>query len=247
MTIRAMVAMSALVCAAARAQTPNDPSARLKGVLPGDVATRVLAVIAKARANGLSGDALENRALKFAAKGVNPASIERSVAEQEERMERVRDTLQAARGRKPSDDEVDAGADAMRKGVDGSKVSALAKSAPSGRSLAVPLYVIGSLVDRGLPSDEALARVLARLQLRASDRELESIADDASQASNGRGNKPAETGRELAETKRPGSAGGSGQSAGSAGGPPSGVPANGGKPAVPPGQTKKPDVPPKRP
>jgi hypothetical protein len=250
LNIRAIVALSAVLCSAARAQTPNDPSARLKEVLPADVAARVLAVIAKARAHGLSGDALENRALKFAAKGVNPSLIDRSVADQEERMERVRDTLQAARGRKPSDDEVDAGAEAIRKGVDGSKVSALAKSAPSGRSLAVPLYVIGSLVDRGLPSDEALARVLARLQLRASDRDLESMSDDVSQASNGRGNKPAETGRELAETKRPGSAGGAGQSGGSGGGPPAGVPANGGagaKPTTPPGQGKKPDTPPKRP
>src|SRR5215831_12200813 len=195
LNIRAMVALSALLCSVAHAQTPNDPSARLKEVLPADVAAHVLAVIERARTHGLSGDALENRALKFAAKGVNPSLIERSVADQEERMERVRDTLQAARGRKPLDDEVDAGAEAMRKGVDGSKVSALARSAPSGRSLAVPLYVIGSLVDRGLPSDQALARVLARLQLRASDRDLESMSDDVS--SNGRGNKPAETGREI--------------------------------------------------
>jgi hypothetical protein len=232
-----------------RAQaSASDPSARLKEVLPADVAARVLAVIAKARAHGLSGDALENRALKFAAKGVNPAAIERSVAEQEDRMERVRDTLQRARGRKPSDDEVDAGAEAMRKGVDGSKVSALAKSAPADRSLAVPLYVVGSLVDRGLPSDSALARVQARLRLRASDRELESIPGDVPpQAANGRGDKPAETGRALAETKRPGSAAGAGQNGGGAGGPPSSVPANGGagaKPTTPPGLGKKPNVPP---
>jgi hypothetical protein len=250
--IRIIGAAMALVggAAAVRAQaTPGDPSARLNQVLPADVATHVLAIIAKARAHGLSGDALENRALKFAAKGVAPASIERSVAEQEERMEHVRDTLQLARGRKPTDDEVDAGAEAMRKGVDGAKVSALAKSAPSGRSLAVPLYVIGSLVDRGLPSDSALARVEARLQLRASDRDLENMPNEVGPGNGnafGRGNKPAETGRELAETKRPGSAGGSGQNGGSGGGPPSGVPANGGagaKPTIPPGQAKKPDTP----
>jgi hypothetical protein len=234
-------ALIAVVAGAAigRAQaTPNDPSARLREVLPADVAARVLTVIATARSHGLSGDALENRALKFAAKGVAPMSIERSIAEQEERMERVRDTLQHARGHKPSDDEVDAGAEALRKGVDGSKVSALAKSAPAGRSLAVPLYVIGSLVDRGLPSDSALARVAARLRLRASDRDLESLTADVPQANAGRGNRPAETGRDLADTKR--------QNGGSAGGPPSGVPANGGanaKPTIPPGLAKKPDTP----
>ncbi len=252
-TFRTLCATVALVtgATAVRAQaTPADPSARLKDVLPGDVANRVLAVIAKARAHGLSGDALENRALKFAAKGVAPVSIERSIVDQEQRMESVRDALQHARGRKPTDDEIDAGAEAMRKGVDGSKVSALAKSAPSGRSLAVPLYVIGSLVDRGLPSDSALARVEARLQLRASDKDLESIPDDVPAQANGRGNRPAETGRELAETKRPGSAGGAGQNGGGAGGPPAGVPANGGagaKPTSPPGLGKKPNTPPKKP
>ena len=241
------------VAATVRAQaTTGDPSARLNEVLPADVAAHVLATIARAQAHGISGDALENRALKFAAKGVAPASIERSVAEQEERMERVRDTLQRARGRKPTDDEIEAGAEAMRKGVHGSAVSALARSAPSGRSLAVPLYVIGSLMDRGLPSDSALARVEARLQLRASDRELENMPNDlvpqnnGNGNGNGRGNRPAETGRDLAETKHPGSANGAGQDGGSGGGPPSGVPANGGKnakPTIPPGQAKKPDTP----
>lgn len=253
LNIRAMIAAIVLSAfgPAARAQaTPSDPSVRLKEVLPADVASRVLAVIAKARAHGLSGDALENRALKFAAKGVDPTSIERSVGEQEERMERVRDMLESARGRKPSDDEVEAGAEAMRKGVDVAKVSALARNAPSGRSLAVPLYVIGSLMDRGLPSDSALARVEARLRLRATDRDLEDLPSDLPEQSNGRGNRPAETGRDLAETKHPGSSGGAGQSGGSSGGPPSNVPANGGKgakPTTPPGQAKKPDTPPKKP
>jgi hypothetical protein len=233
----------ALVSATAiGAQTPaNDPSARLKQVLPPDVSARVLAVIAKAKSVDLPTEALENRALKFAAKGVKGDSIVKSVADQEGRMEGVRDTLQHARGHKPSGDEVEAGAEAVRKGVDGSKVSALAKSAPSGRSLAVPLFVIGSLVDRGLPSDEALARVEAKLKARASDRELESMPGELpSQANASHGNEPAETGRALADTKRPGAAAGAGQSGNSAGGPPAGVPANGGKAATPPGLGNKP-------
>ena len=55
------------------AQTPaKDPSARLREVLPADVAQRVLARIADARDHQLPAEALENRALKFAAKGVDP-------------------------------------------------------------------------------------------------------------------------------------------------------------------------------
>jgi len=246
--VLAFVTIALLGSATIVAQTPaNDPSARLKQVLPADVATHVLATIEKARSRDLPAEALENRALKFAARGVNPDSIEKSVDDQESRMEKVRDTLQSARGHKAAGDEIEAGAEAMRKGVDGGKVSALAKSAPSGRSLAVPLYVIGSLVDRGLPSDAALERVEQKLKARASDHDLEQMPGDLPAQSAGQGNKPAETGRDLAGTKRPGSAAGAGQNGGSAGGPPAGVPANGGagaKPTTPPGLGKKPTTPP---
>jgi hypothetical protein len=224
-----------LAAATASAQTPAfDPSARLREVLPADVAQKVLATIAAARAHELPAQALEQRALKFAAKGVEPKLIAKSIADQEDRMEKAKDALDDVR--KPSGDEIEAGAEALRQGVDGAAVSELAKSAPSGRSLAVPLFVIGSLVDRGLPSDEALAKVLARLQARASDRELETIADtNTSGAGNGQSNRPANTGRPV----NPGKPAGVGR--GSAG-PPAGVPANAGKgarPTIPPGKGKK--------
>ena len=111
----------------------------------------------------------------------------------------------------------------MRKGVDGKAVSELAKSAPSGRSLAVPLAVIGSLVDRGLPSDSALLRVQAKLQAKASDREIEELPGSVAQA-----HKPATTGQDLAATKRPATAG-----APTTTPRPTSVPANAGKPASP--------------
>jgi hypothetical protein len=216
----------------AAAQTPaKDPSARLKEVLPADVADRVLATIAQARARELPAAALEHRALKFAAKGVAPSDIEKSVSEQEERMVQAKAALQKTRSAKPTDDEVEAGAEAIRKGVDGAEVSALAKSAPSGRSLAVPLYVIGSLIDRGLPSDQALQKVQERLQARATDADLQALP---AQAVAGQSNKPAQTGRDLAATKRPAGAG----AGRAASGAPAGVPANAGaavRPTVPQG------------
>jgi hypothetical protein len=234
----------------AGAQTPaTDPSVRLKQVLPADVAEHVLAVIADARAHDLPAQALENRALKFAANGVDPKDIERSVIEHAKRMEKAQDALKNARSRRPDDDEIDAGAEAMRKGVDGAKVSELAKSAPSGRSLAVPLYVIGSLVDRGVPSDEALKRVLDRLQAKADDRDLEDLPRDLPpQAAAGQSHRPSETGQDLAATKRPGSAGSN--ASGKSGGPPTTVPGNAGKktrPTPPTTPGKKPTNPGKKP
>lgn len=222
--LRTIAATSVAVCIGASAlvaQTPaHDPSARLREVLPADVAERVIARIAAARARELPAQALENRALKFAARGVKPEEIERAVSAHATRLEHAKQALESARGKRASGDEVEAGAEAIRMGVDGAAVSALAKSAPSGRSLAVPLYVIGSLTERGLPSDDALARVKERLEARATDAELERLPGEASA---GKGRRPAVVGRELAATKRPGNAG-----------PPSGVPANRGGTTNPP-------------
>jgi hypothetical protein len=175
-TIRALIVAVPLAATALSAQTPAaDPSARLREVLPADVAERVIARIAEARSRELPAQALENRALKFAARGVAPADIERAINEHVDRQSQARSALATGRPERPRPDEVEAGAEAMRQGVDGEAVSALARSAPSGRSLAVPLFVVGSLVDRGLPSDEALQRVLERMQERATDAELERL------------------------------------------------------------------------
>ena len=156
--------------------TSSDASARIREVLPTDVATRVLARIADARANELPAKAIENRALKFAAKGVAAKDIEKSVEEHVLRLGAARDHLQSARGIKPGDDEVEAAAELLRKGVEGVKVSALAKEAPSGRSLAVPLYVVASLIDRGVSSDSALYRVSARLASKGTDVDIQRLA-----------------------------------------------------------------------
>ncbi|MDO8501631.1 MAG: hypothetical protein Q7S20_07285 [Gemmatimonadaceae bacterium] len=238
--ITVLAAAIAFMAGSVAAQTPaKDPSDRLREVLPPDVAAQVLATIADARARSLPAQALEQRALKFAAKGVDPKAIAKSIMQQEERMEKAKDALDRERGRS-NGDEVEAGAEALRKGVDGAAVSALAKGAPSGRSLAVPLFVIGSLVDRGLPSDDALARVLEKLQARASDAELGKLASLPDQAAMGQSRKPTTTGRPA--TAGTGVGAGAGVAGRPAGGPPAGVPANGGKgtrPTTNPGRGKK--------
>jgi len=223
--VRYLPALALMAFAVAGAQTPAaDPSAKLREVLPADVAERVLARIAEARARQLPAAALENRALKFAARGVPASDIERSVNAHADRMEQAKNAIERGRGGQARGDEVEAGAETMGKGVDGAKVSELAKSAPSGRSLAVPLFVIGSLVDRGLPSDEALARVRDNLMQKKSDRELQELPGRVAKG------KPAETGQDLAATRRPTTVGAPG-TAGS--GQPTSVPRNAGKGVAP--------------
>ena len=201
-----------------------DPSDRLRAVLPADVADRVLAVIADARAHALPAAALEHRALQLASKGAAPADVERAVRDEETEMSEAKDAIQRGRGSDATDDEVEAGAAAMSKGVDGAQVSAIAKDAPSGRSLTVPMFVIASLIDRGLSAREALTKVEERLTARASDAELAKLPE---QASAGQARRPSTTGRDLAATKR----------AGVGGGRPAGVPANAGGAGRPGGVT----------
>jgi len=209
----------------AHAQVPaKDASARLREVLPADVATRVLARIAEARAHQLPGDALENRALKFAAKGVAPRDIERSINEQAQRMESARAALASGRGSSPAGDEIEAGAEAMRKGVDGAAVSQLAREAPHDRSLAVPLFVIGSLTDRGVSADQALQSVLDRLNANASDLDIEGLTSQVSPRNNaGQGRPDGQSGRDFGQSHKPASSGRPATA-----GPPAGVPGNAG-------------------
>jgi len=219
-----------------QAQTPAaNPSERLRALLPADVAERVIAQIEAARARELPAQALENRALKFAARGVAPAEVERAVREHAERQGAAQSALAQARRERASAAEVEAGAEAMRMGVDGAAISALAKSAPSGRSLAVPLEVLGSLMDRGLPSDEAIARVRERLLAKASDADMQRDMQRMRPEGAATG-KPDLTGRDLAETRRSPNAnprGGPPAGAPGAGNAPAGVPRNGGADKAP--------------
>ncbi len=225
-TLTLIAAFMALAAPVSAQGTSDDLSARLREVLPAEVAERVIATVSEARSRGLPAQALEQRALMLARKGTEPQAIARSVAAESRAMGQAKAAL--ARGRsgrsgrsgQPADSEVVAGADAIRKGVDGAKVSELAKSAPSGRSLAVPLFVIGSLVDRGLPSDAALARVLERMNARATDAELSQLPEQATA-----GRARAEAARAAAGARQPAGARGAGAAAGGArGGPPANVP-----------------------
>lgn len=219
-----------------------DPSARLSAVLPAATAKHVIALVKTARAEGLPADALANRSLKFAARGIAPAAISKAADEQLARMRSARDVLRGARRVAPSGAEIEAGAEALREGVGARDVASLARSAPAGRSLAVPLYVVGSLVSSGVSSHDALQRVTAKLQARASDSDLEVTGRDAAashrSADDGRGDGAGSdhSGGVGAPAASP-----SGQGHGR--GPPASPPGKGrdhGPPSTPPGQLNKP-------
>ncbi len=190
MMLVALVAVLAPGAPVAAQETPGgiDPLERLAEVLPPEVAGDVLARIEAARARGLPERPLANLALEAAAKGRDRAATVRALESLSERLARADEALRAA-GRRPAGREVEAGAVALQMGVQGAAISELARSGPSGRSLSVPLLVLGGLAERGLPSDRALERVLERLQARADDRAL---VDELARTPGGRGFGPPE-------------------------------------------------------
>lgn len=223
----------------------GDPSARLTAVLPTSVAQHVLALIKTARAEGLPADALANRSLKFAARGIAPSAIAHAADDQLARMRSARDVLRGARPKPPTATEIEAGAEALREGVSASDVAAVAKSAPDGRAVTVPLYVIGSLVSAGVPASEALQRVESKLKADASDADIEADGRDAAashrSADNGRGHGAGDD--QSGGVGAPASSNPAAHGAAHGGGPPAGVPGNAGnhgRPTTPPGQSHKP-------
>ena len=206
---------AALLPAAVSAQV--DPVDRLAEVLPPAVATQVLERMAEAQARELPAQAMANLALEGVAKGRSAAEVLAAVELLVSEMGRAQQALQAA-GRPPAEGELEAATAALRMGVDGAAISELARSQPSGRSLAVPLLVLGGLAERGLPSDEALAAVRDRLQARADDAALLRSFPDVGRGLGREGRPDVPVGRPDVPTGPPAERGGRPEDRG--GGPP---------------------------
>lgn len=228
----AVVAVFALMPGLLAAQ--QDPVERLRVVLPADQAAQVIAVVEDARDRGLPALSVARRVLEGVAKGRSASEVTAAAHALVADLAAARGALEQG-GRTPSGPEIESGAIAMSHGVDGAVVSAFASSAPSGRSLAVPLAVIGSLVDRGLAPDDALSAVRAGLEVQATDAELLDMPGHGARLM-ADGMRPADVGRALGRLRR-----GVGVPPGHA--VPPGVPANGGGKAK--GRRPAPNKPPK--
>jgi hypothetical protein len=182
------------------AQAPAGASSKIARVLPAAAAERVLSRIEDARARGLPAGTLEQRALELSAKGVAPDRVARAIDVHVERLDSARRILTAGGRGNAAGEEIDAAATALRKGLAGAALGNLAQEAPPTRSLAVPLLVIASLIDRGLPADTALRQVRARLDARVSDQQLAGLASP--QLLNG-GQARVLAGQPFAASRRP--------------------------------------------
>lgn len=177
----------------------QDPVEKLGEVLPEDRAEQVMAIVQNALSQGLPGLAIAERALEGAAKGRSGEEVVAAAQELAGQLAAAQGAIESA-GRTPDASEIESGANAMAVGVDGATISELATTTPSGRSLAVPMAVIASLCDRGLPSDDALAAVKARLENHAADLELLDMPSAAGYML-AQGMKPSDVGLVLASER----------------------------------------------
>lgn len=123
-----------------------------------DAATRVAVepILAAAARDSLPVRTLESKILEGVAKGRPTEQIARVVGDLADELRSVRSELRESLPTEPiSDGEVVAAALATRQGVALDVVKALWEAKPDGESLEIPLTVLGDLVRRGVPTEDA--------------------------------------------------------------------------------------------
>ncbi|MHB1312163.1 MAG: hypothetical protein ACYC3L_09115 [Gemmatimonadaceae bacterium] len=137
---------------------------------------RLHAMYADARKRDLPAEAMEKRVAEGEAKGASEAAIIAAAGKVQANMEMSQEAMLAAGRPHPSGEECERGAMLMARGVTSVQIEQMARHTPSDRSLVVAFDVIGRLADQGLPVTQALARVQAKIDGRASDAALVTLA-----------------------------------------------------------------------
>lgn len=184
-----LLALALLPAAAGAQELDRD---RLRDALPEGLAERVMERMDAADQLGVPSHPVAMLAREGVAKGRNADQVLSAVDALLAEMGQARGALVAG-GHEPMEGEVEAATAAMRMGVDAGQVSELARAGASGRTLSVPLLVLGGLTDRGLPSDQALAAVRDRLAAGMDDGTLVAEAAERGLAL-GHGTRPGHTG-----------------------------------------------------
>lgn len=168
---RLLAAVGLMSLATARPSDAQDP--RLAARLDAETQSRVSLVIERARAVSLPVEPLIDKALEGARKRAPNAKIVEAVTTLAARL----DSSRVAMGSASSEAELVAGASALQAGV-GSDVLKQLRHERVGRSLAVPLVVLGDLVTRGVPHDTASALILLVAREGLGDETLLAIQRD---------------------------------------------------------------------
>lgn len=157
-----LLSLTAIVTPGLAAQ--NDAPDRLAGRVPPAVVTAVTALVDSARARGLPGTPLVDKALEGAVKGVPAERIVPAVRTVLDQLDASAGALREAGVASPSDQSIEAGAFAIAAGLTVSDVAAIAGAADKDHPTAVALQVAGALAALGVPRPETVGLVRAEIQ-----------------------------------------------------------------------------------
>lgn len=142
---------------------------RLRQAFPAAAASEIEAVLARAERAGVPTDPLIAKALEGAAKGVPGERVVAVLSSYADGLQRSQALLGPGHG----EASIVAGADALRRGVPAQALKELAGS--HGGDLAVPLVVLGELMDAGVPVQHAYQVVESALARRQGPDEMLAI------------------------------------------------------------------------
>jgi hypothetical protein len=130
-----------------------------------------------ARERELPEKPIADRVAEGEAKGASEADILAAAGRTQADMETTQEAMLAAGRARPSGEEISRGAMLMAHGATSAQIEAMARRTPSSnRSLVVAFDVVSRLAAEGLPVTQALSRVQAKLDARASDATILSLA-----------------------------------------------------------------------
>lgn len=137
--------------------------------------TTVEAELTAARKRELPEAPIRRRVAEGRAKGASEAQQAQAARKVLLTMEAAVEAMASGGRAHPTDEEVDRATGAMERGYTRAQVEAVAKSAPSDRSLVVAFDVLTKLNERGVPVAKALAQVTSKLEARQPDVDIQTL------------------------------------------------------------------------
>jgi hypothetical protein len=180
------VALSAQTSASAQSHTKADAEVRT-GSAQVSGFTSVDAEVGVARERGLPTQPIRRRAAEARAKGRTEAEAAMAAGRVRANLEAAHEAMVRAGRKQPRDEETERGAYALERGYTSAQVEAVARSAPSDRSLVVAFDVLSRLAARGVTSTNAVAQVQTRLESRVPDAQISALASSGANAGVGVG------------------------------------------------------------
>ena len=165
-----------------RQRAAQRTEAKERPRLSADAQAKVDANVKAARARHLPEQPIRDRVAEGEAKGASDAQIVAASGRTLVTLETSFDAMVRAGRTQPSDAEVTRGSQLVARGFTSAQIEAVARRAPSDRSLVVAFETLTSLQAKGTSTSDASARVEQMLAARVSDARMHELAVNASAA-----------------------------------------------------------------